>query len=161
MKKIIATLALMIACQTGFAQNIETMFETYKNEQGADYLKITPLMMKLFRLFADKDVKTKFMRSVQSMKILDLGSCQSGVKESFIEQIKELNLNGYETLLVSREDGETFKLLAKTDPKSIKELLVLTTGKGDCIVVQLKGKIKKEDIQMMITDNKVMIDGRK
>ena len=118
-------------------------------------------MMKVFHLFADKDAQSQFVRNIKSAKILDLEDCQTNVKENFIQQIKELSLNGYETFFVSTENGETVKLLAKTDKKNINELLVLTAGKGDCNIVQLKGKIKKEDIQMMVTDDKIMIDGRK
>lgn len=161
MKKIIATLALIIFCQSNFAQDIETVFDTFKYEQGADYQKISPLMMKFIRLFADNDAKNQFVKSIKSAKLLDLEDCQPDVKENFIQEIQKLSLNGYEAMFVSTEDGETVKLLAKTDKKHINELLVLTTGPSDCNVVQLKGKIKKEDIQVMISDDKIMIDGRK
>jgi hypothetical protein len=53
------------------------------------------------------------------------------------------------------------KLLAKMNEESISDLIILITGKDDCGLTLLKGEIKKEDINVMMTDDKIMIDGRK
>jgi hypothetical protein len=46
------------------------------------------------------------------------------------------------------------------DEEAISELIILISGKDDCGLTLLKGKIKKEDINVMMTDDKIMIDGR-
>ena len=70
-------------------------------------------------------------------------------------------LEGYEVLFRGKEDGEMYKLLAKMNNEVIRELIILITGKDDCGLTLLKGEIKKEDINVMMTDDKIMIDGRK
>ena len=87
--------------------------------------------------------------------------CSSEVKTNFLKEAKELNLNGYETLVQTKDDGEEVKLLAKMNEESISDLIILITGKDDCGLTLLKGEIKKEDINAMMTDDKIMIDGRK
>ena len=54
-----------------------------------------------------------------------------------------------------------YKLLAKKNNEVIRELIILITGKDDCGLTLMKGKIKKENINGMIGNDKIMIDGRK
>ena len=44
---------------------------------------------------------------------------------------------------------------------AINELIIFFNDNGECGLTQLKGKIKKDDINVMINEDKIMIDGRK
>ena len=159
MKKIIATLALIIACQATFAQNIDTLFEKFSKEQQAESVSIPPFMMSLGKLFmSDEDLS--IAKGIRSLRILDLEDCPTNVKERFSEQVNKLHLEGYEPMIQVNEDGEKVRIFALPYKDSIKELLLVCSGKDDCALIQMKGKIKKEDINVMMTDDKIMIDGR-
>ncbi len=146
MKKIIATLALIIACQGIFAQNIKSIINEFKEVKGVEYTKVPRWTLLLGN---NKGVKS----------YLDLGSCPSEVKEDFRQKVNQLE--GYEVLFRGKEDGEMYKLLAKKNNEVIRELIILITGKDDCGLTLMKGKIKKENINGMIGNDKIMIDGRK
>lgn len=162
MKTILVAIAMMIACQNTFAQQVNELFDTFKSEQGADYMQISPLMMKIACLFMRNDnAESRFVKGIKSAKVLDLEDCTEKVKEDFKKEANLLNLKGYETLFIAREDGETVKILAKSDEKNIRELLIFTIDKVDCGAILMKGKIKKDDIAVMINEDKVMINGRK
>ncbi len=162
MKKIIATLALIIACQGIFAQNIDTLFNQFKNKEGADYMNIPTLMLKFMRTFtkSNNDKSYRFIKGIKSVKVLDMEDCTQKVKAEFLKEVQKLKLNGYETLVQTKEDGEEVQLIAKMDEENINDLIILITGKDDCGLTLMKGKIKKEDINVMMTDDKIMIDGR-
>ena len=162
MKKIIATLALIIACQATFAQNIDTLFSQFKDKEGADYMNIPTLMLKFMRTFtkSNNDKSYRFIKGVKSVKVLDMEDCTQEVKAEFLQEVQKLNLNGYETLLQTKEDGEEVQLIAKMDEENINDLIILITGKDDCGLTLMKGKIKKEDINVMMNDEKITIDGR-
>ena len=161
MKKTIATLAMMIACHGVFAQNIDDIFNQFKDKQGAEYVNIPSFVLKLGRVFMDKDIQeNRLMKGVKTIKVLDMEECPSEVKADFLKEAKKLNLNGYETLVQTKDKGEEVKLVAKMDEEAISELIILISGKDDCGLTLLKGKIKKEDINVMMTDDKIMIDGR-
>ena len=162
MKKIIATLALIIACQATFAQNIDTLFSQFKDKEGADYMNIPTLMLKFMRTFtkSNNDKSYRFIKGIKSVKVLDMEDCTQEVKAEFLQEVQKLNLNGYETLVQTKEDGEEVQLIAKMDEENINDLIILITGKDDCGLTFMKGKIKKEDINVMMTDDKIMIDGR-
>ena len=162
MKKIIATLALIIACQATFAQNIDTLFSQFKNKEGADYMNIPTLMLKFMRTFtkSNNDKSYRFIKGIKSVKVLDMEDCTQEVKAEFLQEVQKLHLNGYETLLQTKEDGEEVQLIAKMDEENINDLIILITGKDDCGLTLMKGKIKKEDINVMMNDEKITIDGR-
>ena len=162
MKKIIATLALFIACQATFAQNIDTLFSQFKDKEGADYMKIPTLMLKFMRTFtkSNNDKSYRFIKGIKSVKVLDMEDCTQEVKAEFLQEVQKLNLNGYETLVQTKEDGEEVQLIAKMDEENINDLIILITGKDDCGLTLMKGKIKKEDINVLMNDEKITIDGR-
>ena len=162
MKKIILALTVIMACQTGVAQNVDALYNYFKDEKGVESVSVSPLLMKFARLFMDEEDKSNpLIKGVNSVKVLDLEECSEKVKERFTKEVAKLNLNGYETWLQAKEDGENVKIIAKMKDDTVRELLVMTTGKGDCALVMIKGKIKKDDIQAIINDDKIMIDGRK
>ena len=162
MKKIIATLALIIACQATFAQNIDTLFSQFKDKEGADYMNIPTLMLKFMRTFtkSNNDKSYRFIKGVKSIKVLDMEDCTQEVKAEFLQEAKKLKLSGYETLLQTKEDGEEVQLIAKMDEENINDLIILITGKDECGLTLMKGKIKKEDIEVIMTEDKIMMDGR-
>ena len=162
MKKTILTLALGIICQSTFAINIDNLFAQFKDKEGADYMNIPSLVLKFMRTFtkSNNDKSYHFLKGIKSIKVLDMEECPSEVKADFLKEAKKLNLNGYETLVQTKDKGEEVKLVAKMDEEAISELIILISGKDDCGLTLLKGKIKEEDINVMMTDDKIMIDGR-
>jgi hypothetical protein len=162
MKKTILALALGIICQSTFAINIDNLFAQFKDKEGADYMNIPSLVLKFMRTFtkSNNDKSYHFLKGIKSIKVLDMEECPSEVKADFLKEAKKLNLNGYETLVQTKDKGEEVKLVAKMDEEAISELIILISGKDDCGLTLLKGKIKKEDINVMMTDDKIMIDGR-
>ena len=128
MKKIIATLALIIVCQGIFAQNIDTLFSHYKDKEGADYMNIPSLMLKFMRTFtkSNNDKSYHFIKGIKSVKVLDMEDCTPEVRTNFLQEAKKLKLSGYETLVQTKEDGEEVTLLTKMDPFSEERIFRLT-----------------------------------
>ena len=162
MKKFIAALAMFIACQGIFAQNIDDLFNHFKEKKGAEYVNIPPIVLKLRRLFMDKDgTDYRFIKGVNSVQVLDMEGCSSATQKELLQNVNGLEQNGYETLIQTKEKGNVVKLFAKMDEDAIKELVIFFNDNDECGLTQIKGKIKKDDINVMVNDDKIMIDGRK
>jgi hypothetical protein len=162
MKKYVIVLVWMAICQTGFAQNAESLFNQFQGEKGVESVSISPFLMKFARLFMDDEAKNNPMiKGIHSVQVLDLEESPKEVQERFAKEVKKLKLNGYETWIQAKEDGETVKIVAKVKNDVVRELLILQAGDDDCALVLMKGKIKRDDIQAVIEDDKIMIDGRK
>ena len=162
MKKTIVTLAMIIACQGLFAQNIDDVFNQFRDKQGAEYVNIPSFVLKLGSVFLDKDIQeNRLMKGVKTVKVLDMENCSSDIKKELQHEISQLEQNGYETLVRTKEEDGTVNLMAKMNKDAINELIIFFTDKDECGLTLMKGKIKKEDINVMINDDKIMIDGRK
>ena len=145
-----------------FAQNMDAVYNEFKDVKGVESVSVSPFLMKFARLFMDSDDKNNpLIKGTHSVKVLDLEDCTKDIKKQFTQKVKQLEHNGYETWMQVKEDGENVKIIAKMEDQMIRELLVLTTDNDDCALVLIKGKIRKEDIQAIIDDDKIMIDGRK
>lgn len=145
-----------------FAQDMDAVYNGFKNEKGVESVCVSPFLMKFTRLFMDDDDKNNaLIKGAHSVRVLDLEDSPKDVKKRFSQKVEQLPLHGYETWIQVKENGENVKIIAKTQDDTIHELVVLTTSKDDCALVMIKGKIKNDDIQAIIEDDKIKIDGRK
>ena len=146
----------------GFAQDMDAVYNEFKDVKGVESVSVSPFLMKFARLFMDSDDKNDpLIKGTHSVKILDLEECTKDIKKQFTQKVNQLQHNGYEIWLQAKKDGENVKIIAKKEDQIIRELLVLTIDNDDCALVLIKGKIRQEDIQAIIDDDKIMIDGRK
>jgi len=160
MKKYLVAIALMIACQSTFAQSTKDIFEEFGKQWNAESVSISPFLMTIGRLFMDSDTP-EIAKSINSMKVLDLEDCSSKVKARFNEKVNKLQLEGYETMIQAIENGEKVRILTRIEDNSVRELLIVCTGNEDCALIQLNGKIKQEDIAELVNEEtKKRKDGR-
>ena len=160
MKKYLVATALIIACQSTFAQSTKDIFEEFGKEWNAESVSISPFFMTIGRLFMDNDTP-EIAKSINSMKVLDLEDCSNKVKARFNEKVNNLQLEGYETMIQAIEDGEKVRILTRIENNTVRELLIVCTGNDDCALIQLNGKIKKEDIAELVNEEtKKRKDGR-
>ena len=151
MKKYLVAIALMIACQNTFAQSTKEIFEEFGKEWNAESVSIPSFIMSIGRLFMDDDTP-EIAKSIDFMKILDLEDCSSKVKARFNEKVNNLQLEGYETMIQTIENGEKVRILTRIEDNTVRELLIVCTGNDDCALIQLNGKIKKEDIAELVNE---------
>lgn len=160
MKKYLVAIALMIACQSTFAQSTKDIFEEFGKEWNAESVSISPFLMSIGRMFMDSDTPD-IAKSIRSMKVLDLEDCSDRVKARFNEKVNNLQLEGYETMIQSIENGEKVRILTRIEDNTVRELLIVCTGNDDCALIQLNGKIKQEDIAELVNEEtKKRKDGR-
>ena len=151
MKKYLVAIALMIACQNTFAQSTKDIFEEFGKEWNAESVTISPFLMTIGRLFMDNNTPS-ITKSIRSMKVLDLEDCSDKVKARFNEKMNNLQLEGYETMIQTIDNGENVRILSRMENDAIRELLIVCTGNDDCALIQLNGKIKKEDIAELVNE---------
>lgn len=161
MKKYVCTLLLLLACLVGHAQGINGIFNEFGQEKNADYVNISPFLMKLGKLFAGQDEDARMVKKVKSMRVLDLEDCTPRVKERFHKRVNKLNLDGYDELMRINDDGDKVRVLMKMKKETIRELLLVCTGGEDCTLVQINGKFTKDDIEGLVNQETGKKHGRR
>lgn len=160
MKKYLFTILLFLVCSLGHAQNIDAIFDEFKNEPNAECVTISPFLMSIGKMFAHGE-GSEIVSKIKSMKVLDLEDCNSHVKERFNKCIDKLNTKKYETLIRVNDSGEKVRILAKQKKDYICELLIVCTDKKDCTLVQMNGKISQKDIDKLVAEQTSKNNGRR
>ena len=150
MKKFVFTLLLVFVCHLGYAQSINGLFNEFGSEKNADCVKVSSFMMSLGKMFAGHDEDAEII--IRSAKILDLDECSPDVKQRFSRQFEALSNNGYETLMQMNEDGERIHIQMRMKKEVIRELLIAIIEDDECSLIQVNGKIRKQDIAQLIND---------
>jgi hypothetical protein len=153
MKKFVFTLLLVLGCQISLAQNSAALFDEFRREKNAEYVSASPFLMFIGKMFYPYNDEGKEIASkIRSAKILDLDECSPDVKQRFSRQFEALSNNGYETLMQMNEDGERIHIQMRMKKEVIRELLIAIIEDDECSLIQVNGKIRKQDIAQLIND---------
>ena len=156
MKKLILSLLIIVASVSAQGQTPGDLFSRFKGAKDAEYVHLGKLAFALLRPFTkgEEDAGARMaMRSVRSIRTLDLEDCADDVKRKFTQMAQGLKTHGYEELVSSNEDGERALIIMRQKKNVIRELLILSSG-DDCSMVQLKGKIRPDDVEKLVKANK-------
>jgi hypothetical protein len=145
-KKIIGIAMIALICQAGYGQkNVNQVFNEFSDYATANKVSIGGFMMKIAGMFEDT-------MGVEKIDILNFDNNDNRTKERFSEAIRNLKDPSFETMINSNENGERVKVMVRIKDEVIRELVVLTSG-NDPVMVRIKGKIKKSDIEKIISQN--------
>jgi len=155
MKKIFfITLAAAIMCQPCFSEKnikmqqntVDALFSNFSKDKNVTHVKIGGFIMSLARAFTDT-------KGVTGVEVFSFEECDMPVKEKLNDAIKNLKDSSYETIVSTTQDGERTKVLVKIKDDYINEIVVIAGG-SDPALVRIKGKIKPEDMQDVVENNK-------
>ena len=132
--------------ETNKQNTVERLFSDFSKENNTTRVKFGGFTMSLVGVFADT-------KGVSGVEVYSFEECDNSVKDSFNAAIKNLRDNSYETLISTSENGERTKVLVKIKDDFINEIVVIAGGDSPALV-RIKGKIKPDDVQSVIENNK-------
>lgn len=157
MKKIIVTMVLILGVQMGQAQTVKGIIRDFRGEKEAVCVRVPWLPVKLVGLFAD-DEAGRVIRHISSIRILDLSDCSQQVQERFAAKMEQLKLEGYEPLLVVKDDGSSVKMWGKMKGEKIKELLIGVSGDdNEPALIRIKGNLRMDDLNVSMSENNITL----
>ena len=155
MKRIMTLLLIMAtAMQMVSAKSLGRLIEDYRYQKNAEYFHVTPLLMKMARTAmgpkAQSSEEGRLVRKIKSIRTLDLEECSADVKRRCSADVQKLEMNDYEPLVTSCDDGETVKIMMKAKGDVIRELVIICSDCNDCALVWLNCIVKKDEIQSRV-----------
>lgn len=146
MKRIICILAALLLLMTtnGMAQTVNGLFNRYEDKLGAEYRNLGPLLMGLVKTFsADKSEEGRVIKSVKSIKVLDLEECSPEVKREFAQKARNLKPRGMELLVQMKDEDENVSIWGKTRREWVSPPMVDSRG-GSLSVVGGKHRVEND-----------------
>lgn len=157
MRKIIVVMALMFGIQMSQAQTVDGIIREFCSEEDAVCVKVPWLPMRLVGLFAD-DEAGRVIRHISSIRVLDLSDCSQQVQERFAAKMEQLKLEGYEPLLVVKDDGSSVKMWGKMKGEKINELLIGVSGDdNEPALIRIKGNLRMDDLNVSMSENNITL----
>lgn len=151
MKKYLLCLVLALTIgQMSYAQSVDKFLRNVSNTENIDKVKIGGFMMSLGKMFGGVG-NMPVARGVHSLEVYDLSSCDSRVKQDFVNQINNLkDSDGYETLIMAKDKGDNVRIMMKKKKNEISDLVILCMGDEDPAIIKLSGKIKEKDLSELV-----------
>ena len=157
MKKVMMMAVLAFMTMTVQAQmSVDRLMRKYKYSPKAEYVHVPKLMMSLAKtiMTADSDDYTKYIKHINSIKVLDMEDCSKAVKQQFFKDVTQLKTAGYEELMMAKEADEQTVIMVKRSKTGIKELVIIDSDDDDAALIQILGNIKNSEIQKIIAEEK-------
>ena len=151
MKRMIWILtALLLMATGGMAQTVNGLFNRYEDEPGAECKNLGPLLMGLVKTFAaDKSEEGRVIKSIKSIKVLDLEECAPEVRQEFAQKTRNLKPRRMELLMQVKNGKKNVSIWGKTRRNTVRQLLVITDDK----MVRIKGKFDLEELTNVINSS--------
>ncbi len=150
MRKSILLLSILVLSVSSFAQRnpIDAMFDKYAGNDGITTVYISS---KMFSMMAgvdlDDDEMEDVINNLKSIRILTVDDEELNNRLNFFEELaSELDLSGYEELMVVKESDKDLKFLVKEKGKRIDELLMIGGGPGQNVLISIKGDLDLQNI---------------
>lgn len=89
-------------------------------------------------------------KNIESVNVLSMDECSDKMKKDVSERVNNLKGKGYEEMLRAKDNDQNVLILTKMNGEDIKELLLLTVEDNENCLIQIKGNIKKEDIDKIM-----------
>ncbi len=157
MKKVMMMAVLAFMTMTVQAQmSVDRLMRKYKHSPKAEYVHVPKMMMTLAKAIktGDADDYTKYLKHIDSIKVLDMEDCSKAVKQQFFKDVTQLKTAGYEELMTVKEADEQTVILAKRNKTGIKELVIVDSDNDDAALIQILGNIKNSEIQKIVAEKK-------
>lgn len=157
MKKVMMVAVLAFMTMTVQAQmSVDRLMRKYKHSPKAEYVHVPKMMMSLAKtiMTADSDDYTKYIKHINSVKVLDMEDCSNAVKQQFFKDVSRLKTVGYEELMTAKEADEQTVIMVKRSRTGIKELVIVDSGDDDAALIQILGNIKNSEIQKILAEEK-------
>ena len=157
MKKVMMMVVLAFMTMTVQAQmSVDRLMRKYKHSPKAEYVHVPKMMMTLAKAIktGDADDYTKYLKHIDSIKVLDMEDCSKAVKQQFFKDVTQLKTAGYEELMTAKEAEEQTVIMVKRSKTGINELVIIDSDDDDAALIQILGNIKNSEIQKIIAEEK-------
>jgi len=132
-------IVLLSTLQILFANNkIDNLFKKTKELPNAEYYTED---------FKKPQVKG-VVDGVKAIEVVEADIDNLALKK----EIEEVDFKPYETILTTSEDDEFVKILIKSTPKKIKEVVVISLYSDEINVVRCKGNLKSDMLEKSKTN---------
>ncbi len=152
MKKIIMTMALMLAIQVCMAQTVAGVFREFRHEDNSEYIILPQIMVKAVKWIHQnrQEEPDPIFEKINSMEYMDLSECSERVHRRFASRTKNLKMTDYEPLLITTKNNTHVKVCARMEGDVASDVVMIAAGNGSYMIFRIKGQLTMDDIKKAV-----------
>ena len=149
MKKILFTLALMIAAATSLsAQNVDDLFKEFRDKPNVQFVNIPKALMSTIANKTNSEETKERLKNIELVRVLQIEN-DKDLLDQFAKKVKKIAKKDYEQMVNSNEEGQKAQILVKTNGEVLKEVLIISIEEDECALVQVCGELRPEDLEKL------------
>jgi len=149
MKKYFISILIILAPLAASAQNkaVEQLFQKYSGKEGFTSVVITRNMFQLFANIEDSE-NDEFLKTVKNLEFIKILSAKTGAdgKAFYNEILSLIPEKDFKELMVIQDADEQVKFLTAEKDGVIKDLLMVSGGKEESVVIWMAGIIDMKTV---------------
>ncbi len=149
MKKILMTLALVLASQLAYCQSITEVVDQLKALPGAESQVLGKDMVAMLIASIPDEATKNTMKKVEEMDMVQVSNASEEIRSKFTDIVKSLK-NSYDKVAEETEGEETMFMFADNDDEGKPQhLMIGVVSSKDCQFICFKGQLSLADLEAL------------
>ena len=157
MKKILATLTIILLAASAFAQDGKTLYAKYSDDPSVQAVYISPAMFKMIGRLPELNVEVDggpvdlapLIRSFTGFYLIQTEKAE--LKNSLDRELRALAAKGRQELLMeAKGDGETVRIYTTGSETTISSLVLMAISGEETTFIWLDGNILRSDLDELL-----------
>ena len=142
MKKAAIYLFLFTLSLSVSGKTLDDIFFEFSKAPHAEKINLGRFLFSSLKIvnWDGKDLNKK----VNSMSVLDMESCSAATKLQFVQQIENMEMDGYDVLMKVKDDDDNILIMSKSKKEKVTELVIITID--DPAIIRLKGNFTSDNL---------------
>jgi len=156
MKKILfISFLTLFTAQNTTSQNLNELLKKASKIQNIEQVKVGSFLLSLSKMFASTSNLPSISNTIKNIEVIDFSSCNTKDKNEITNDIKNIQSNlNQEVLIQVKDKGDFVKIMAQKNKGVISEITILVANDKSPSIIRLIGKITQQDIDQLIQEYK-------
>ncbi|MFV0417525.1 MAG: DUF4252 domain-containing protein [Dysgonomonas sp.] len=155
MKKYIFLLIIsLISVNVIQAQDINQLLKNASKAGSKQKVDIKKSFKKMSKEMDMDYEEIPIIGGIDFMETYNFSECKNNEKQALIQHINNVkDSNGYETLILSKNEADNTRIMIKKKKDHITDLLIIHINNDTPSITRFSGKIKMENIDNLVKDS--------
>ena len=149
MKKILMTLALVLASQLAYCQTFNEVVDQLKALPQAQYQEMNKELLKMVSAGIEEEAVKKVFDNVECMKMLIITDADEATRTTFMEKVSTFKTR-YEKIAEESEEGQyVYVFSEKSEDDKTKCIIMAAAADSSCQLICFEGNLNLSDLEAL------------
>lgn len=150
MRTLFISLALLAVSMVAKAQNVESIFEQFRNHENVELVDVPKELLALgLKASGNKDAQN-WVDKIDHLRVLSLEEATKATKEEFQKAVEAFNWKDYDEMVKVNSEGSKVRIMTQGTDEVIKRIVIYAVEEDECAFVVIDGNIAPKDIDGII-----------